>query len=184
MILNGVLAKAKNPKGLIFYLHGNADYLGLLHGVADFFTALDYDIFLLDYRGYGKSEGTISSEEQLFRDNQIVYDTLKKRYTEDTIIISGYSIGTALATKLASENHPRLLILQAPYYSMVDLMKRRFPFVPTFLLRYRLTTHAYLKQCTMPVVMFHGTEDQTTYHDSSLKLEKEFKSGDRFITLE
>jgi len=72
---------------------------------------------LLDYRGYGKSEGTINGQEQIFRDVQTVYDSLKHSYQENKIIVLGYSIGSGPAAKLASTNNPKLLILQAPYYS-------------------------------------------------------------------
>ncbi len=79
VLLNGVLFKAVNSKGLIFYLHGNAGSLDNWGEVAKTYTSLHYDVFMLDYRGYGKSEGSIFSEEQLFQDNQAVYDELKKR---------------------------------------------------------------------------------------------------------
>ena len=75
---------------------------------------------MLDYRGYGKSGSKISSEAQLHRDMQTVYDYLKKMYPENHIIILGHSMGTGLAARLASKNHPKKLILQAPYYSVAD----------------------------------------------------------------
>lgn len=134
--LNGLLFKADNTKGLIFYLHGNAGLLRSWGNVASTYTDLNYDIFILDYRGYGKSEGNISSQIQLFEDNQMIYDEIKKKYREEDIIILGYSIGTGLASKLASDNEPKQLILQAPYYSLTDMMSQRFLFIPTFMLKY------------------------------------------------
>jgi alpha-beta hydrolase superfamily lysophospholipase len=181
--LNAILFKANHSKGLIFYLHGNADCLSSWGEVAKTYTDLDYDVFMLDYRGYGKSEGKIKNQNQLFEDNQTAYNELKKRYRENKIIVLGYSIGTGLASKLASENHPKLLILQAPYYNLTDMMKQRFSFVPTFILKYKLATNEYLKNCKMPVVVFHGNQDEVIYYGSSLKLEKEFKRQDTLITL-
>lgn len=182
-ILNGILFKAENPKGLIFYLHGNAGALDSWGDVASTYTDLNYDIFILDYKGYGKSEGEINNEKQFYTDHQIVYDELKKRYTEDKIIVLGYSLGTGFASKIASENHPKLLILQAPYYSLTDIVKKKFPILPSFLLKYKLPTHQHLKNCKMPVIVFHGDQDEILYYGSSLKLEKEFKKGDKLITL-
>jgi len=183
-LLNGVLFKSDSSNGLIFYLHGNAGSIGSWGKVAKTYTDLSYDVFMIDYRGYGKSEGQISGQEQLFEDNQYAYDEMKKRYSEDQIIILGYSIGTGLASKLASTNNPKLLILQAPYFNLTDMMRRRFPFAPTFLLKYKFATNEYLKSCNMPVVIFHGNQDEVIYYGSSLKLKKDFKQRDILITLD
>lgn len=175
--------KADSTKGLIFYLHGNAGSLRSWGGVAKTYTDLNYDIFIIDYRGYGKSEGKINGQEQLFEDIKEVYSELTKQYTEDKIIVLGYSIGTGLASKIASINNPNLLILQAPYYSLVDMMKYTYPIIPGFLLKYKLETNKYLKDCQMPVVIFHGDQDRVIYYGSSLKLKREFKESDTLITL-
>ncbi len=183
-LLNGLLFKADSTKGLIFYLHGNAGSLSSWGSVAETYTNLNYDVFILDYRSYGKSEGSINGQEQLFKDNQTVYDELKKRYSEKNIIIIGYSIGTGLAAKLASENSPKQLILQAPYYSLTDMMHHRFSFIPTFILKYKFATNEYLKDCKMPITIFHGNSDRVIYYGSSLKLKEEFKTKIDLITLD
>ena len=182
-LLNGLLFKVDNSKGLIFYLHGNAGSLNSWGEVAKTYVDLHYDVFILDYRGYGKSEGSISSQNQIFQDVQLAYNEMKKRYSEDRIIVLGYSVGTGPATKLASANSPRLLILQAPYYSMVDLMKYYYPVIPTFILKYKFETDHYIKDCKMPIVIFHGNADEVIYYESSIKLKKLFKSSDTLITL-
>ena len=173
-LLNGLLFKAENSKGLIFYLHGNAGSLRTWGFVAETYTALNYDVFILDYRSFGKSEGDITSQAALFADNQMIYDEFKKQYDEKDIIILGYSIGTGLAAKLASDNHPQQLILQAPYYSLTNLMRQKFSFAPTFLLKYTFATNDYLGRCNMPITIFHGTQDAVIPYESSVKLKAEF----------
>lgn len=182
-LLHGILFKAHSSKGLIFYLHGNAGSLDSWGEAAGTYTRLNYDVFMLDYRGYGKSEGLIDGQEQVFDDIQRVYEELKKKHPEDKIVVLGYSLGSGPAAKLASANNPGLLILQAPYYSLTDVMKRSYPIIPTFILRYKLETADYLKSCKMPVVIFHGDQDEVIYYGSSLKLKAAFKEQDTLITL-
>ena len=182
-VLHGLLFKSDSSKGLIFYLHGNGGALDRWGTVAETYTRMQYDIYILDYRGYGKSEGTIDSEAQLSQDVQQVYSEMLKTYSEDKIVVLGYSIGTGLAAKLASANHPRLLILQAPYYSLTDVVKHTFPLVPPFLLRYKLDTHKYISDCEMPIVVFHGNEDEVIPYGQSLKLKPLLKNSDKLIVL-
>jgi len=182
-LLHGVLFIADSSRGLVFYLHGNAGSISSWGEVAKRYTDLHYDVFLLDYRGYGKSEGSINSEEQMFEDTQAFYDEMKKKYNENNIVVLGYSIGTGPATKIASVNHPKLLILQAPYYSLVDMMKQTYPVIPAFLLKYRLETNKFIMDCKMPVVIFHGDQDEVIYYNSSVKLQRLMKETDTLVTL-
>ncbi|WP_445722436.1 alpha/beta hydrolase [Flavobacterium sp.] len=182
-LLNGLLFKADTTKGLIFYLHGNAGSLANWGEVTKTYTDLNYDVFILDYRGYGKSEGEIKSQDEMFQDNQVIYNALKKKYNEEQITILGYSIGTGFASKLASDNNPKQLILQAPYYSLTDLMKNTYSILPTFILRYKLETNEYLKKCKMPITLFHGDNDEVIYYNSSVKLNEAFKTQTTLITL-
>jgi len=106
-----------------------------------------------------------------------------KKYDEEKIIVLGYSIGTGLATKIASTNNPKLLILQAPYYSLTDMMKHTYPIFPTFILKYKFKTHEFIKDCKMPIVIFHGNQDEVIYYSSSIKLKEIIKSTDILIIL-
>lgn len=183
ILLNGLLFRADSSKGLIFYLHGNAGSISSWGNVAETYTDLNYDVFMLDYRGYGKSEGSISSQKQFYQDIQTVYNELKKKYSEEDIIVLGYSIGTGLASKIASSNNPKLLVLQAPYYSLTDMMQHTYPIIPTFILKYKFATNEHTRDCKMPIVIFHGNQDAVIYYESSLKLKEQFKPKDTLITL-
>jgi pimeloyl-ACP methyl ester carboxylesterase len=181
--INGLLFKTDSSKSLVFYLHGNAGSLDNWGNVAKRYTDLHYNVFILDYPGYGKSEGSIQSKSQLFDAIQTAYDQMKEQFREDSIVVLGYSIGTGLAAHLAATNHPRLLILQAPYYSLSDMMRHTYPIIPTFLLKYKFQTYEYLENCKMPVAIFHGDQDEVIYYGSSLKLKAAMKTGDTLITL-
>lgn len=181
--LSGLLFKVNNAKGLIFYLHGNAGSLREWGEVARTYLAFGYDVFLLDYRGYGKSEGTIISETELFGDVQAAYDRMKDRYPEQKIVVLGYSIGTGMATKVASSNHPRMLILQAPYYSLVDMMKRFYPIIPTFILKYKFRNDINIRNCAGPVIIFHGDQDEVIDCRASFRLKPLMKPTDTLVLL-
>ena len=113
----------------------------------------------------------------------MVYNEMKKKYSEDKIVVLGYSIGTGLAAKIASTNNPKLLILQAPYYSLRDMMKKTYPIFPNFILKYKFETNDFIKNCKMPIIIFHGNKDEIIYYESSLKLKELFKKQDTLITL-
>ena len=181
--LNCLLFKADTSKGVILYLHGNGGSLEGWGNVAKRYTDLNYDVFIVDYPGYGKSEGKIHGQEKLYDNLQAAYDTVKTLYPENKIVVLGYSIGTGPAARLASTNNPKLLILQAPYYNLKDLVKHIYPIAPGFLLKYKFQTNEYIPKCKMPVVIFHGDKDEVIYYGSALKLKQHFKKGDTLITL-
>lgn len=181
--LNGLLFKAENSKGLVFYLHGNAGTLETWGKMAKIYTRLGYDIFILDYRGFGKSEGEIENEDQLNKDVSIVYKSLAKRYPENKIIITGYSIGSRLATILASQHHPKALILQSPYYSFTELSGSRVRFFPDFLKKFHLETFRYLPKVKAPIYIFHGIDDELIPYENSVRLNQLLKSKGSFYPL-
>lgn len=181
--MHGLLFHAEKPKGLVFYLHGNAGSVAGWGDVAGLYRELGYSVFILDYPGYGKSEGKIRNREALLKDVQLSYNAMKERFSEGEIIIIGYSLGSGLAAYLAAKNSPALLILQAPYYSLSDVMRKVYPIVPRFLLKYDFETARYLRNSKTPVIIFHGDRDEVIYYGSSLKLAQEMKEGDRLITL-
>jgi uncharacterized protein len=187
--LHGLLfrTQADSARGLIFYLHGNAGALNSWGEIAPTYTRLHYDIFILDYRGFGKSGGSISSEEQFYRDVQTAYAHLAQRYAEEAIVVIGYSIGTAAAARVAATNHPARLILQAPYYSLTDLMQNISPVVysllPGFLFKYQFSTYQFVEQTKAPITIFHGDRDRVIYHGSATKLQAHLKPTDEVIIL-
>jgi len=181
--ISGLLLKCDSAKGLIFYLHGNAGALDTWGDIGKNYAPLGYDVFVLDYRGFGKSEGEISNEEQFYSDVQSAYNEMKKRYDEKRIVVIGYSIGTGSASMIASKNNPKLLVLQAPYYSLIDMMHHTYPFVPNFLLKYKFETYDLIQKVKAPVLIFHGDADEIIYYGSSLKLKEHLKAIDKLITL-
>jgi uncharacterized protein len=180
--INALHFKMKSPKGVIFYLHGNAGALDSWGEVAYDLERYGYDLFIFDYRGYGKSTG-IQSESAFHNDVRILYQYLLKNYNEKNIVIYGRSLGTGFATKVASENNPKLLILETPYYSFQDLSQSYFPFLPIgLILKYKIRTDLWFPKVKCPVLIFHGTEDEVVPYKQSIKLSKLLKKNDKLVT--
>jgi len=183
--INGLLFPSIQKKGLVFYLHGNAGMLDSWGQIADLYVKNGYDFFIMDYRQFGKSTGIIDKEKEMYQDIQVVYDSIKVNYKESNIIIIGYSIGTAFATKLAADNYPKMLVLKAPYYSIPNLVNQYyFGIVPHFLIKFKLPTYKYLKQVKVPIIIFHGNNDKIIPIKSSYKLKKIFNKNDTLIVMD
>ena len=93
------------------------------------FYRYDYDVVLVDYRGFGKSTGK-RNEKDMLSDMQFVYETLAAKYHENHMIVYGRSMGSGFAAKMASDNKPRYLILDAPYFSFRKAVERFLPILP------------------------------------------------------
>ena len=181
--LSGALFKAEKPKGLIFFLHGNAGNLLNQENAAKFYTTLGYDFFTVDYTSFGKSTGEMKDEKQFFEDVQTTYDLIKKSYSEDSITIIGYSVGTAPAANLASTNNAKKLVLIAPYYSLADMTVRKYKIIPTFLLKYKFETYKYIQKVKSSILIIHGDIDSVIPFEASQQLSKLLKKGDEFYPI-
>lgn len=182
--LNCLWIKNSNSKGVILYMHGNkGSNRRCLWQAESAFGGNGYDIFMPDYRGYGKTEGEIYSEKQMFGDAAAVYEFLKKSYAEKDIVIAGYSMGSGVSTYLAANNNPRQLILLAPYFSILDMKNRYLPFYPNFVLKYHFRNDLNIQKVKAPITIFHGTADEILPHDSSEKLNTLRPDGINFFSL-
>ncbi|HRF24510.1 MAG TPA: alpha/beta hydrolase, partial [Chitinophagaceae bacterium] len=91
-------------------------------------------------------------------DMQFVYDRLKEKYAEDHLIVYGRSMGSGFASKLASDNSPRYLILDAPYFNFLRVIERFLPILPVrVVLRYHLRTDKWLPLVKCHTYIIHGT---------------------------
>ena len=157
--LDAVLLRQPAPRGLVFFLHGNRGNLETSTSGTDVYRRAGYDLFVVDYRGYGKSGGKIEGEAQLHADVRAAWDAIAPRYRDKPVVILGRSLGTGLAAKLARDVTPALLVLVSPYSSLVAAGQRRYPFVPSWLMKYPLRTDETIPGVTCPVLLVHGVDD-------------------------
>jgi pimeloyl-ACP methyl ester carboxylesterase len=169
-IINGLHFKVAKPKGVVLYLKGNSKSIKGWGKFAVDFTRSEYDVIMVDYRGFGKSTGK-RSQKAIKRDLQFVYDKIKEQVDEKYIILYGRSLGSGFATKLASLNNPKMLILDAPYYSLTNVTGRYMPFMPlSLIIKYPMPTYKWLKYVNCPIRIIHGTQDKLIPFKSSVKL--------------
>jgi pimeloyl-ACP methyl ester carboxylesterase len=170
--INGLHFYREQPFGLILYFHGNTRSIKGWAKYAKDFYRYNYDVVMVDYRGFGKSIGK-RGEKAMLADMQFVYSTLAKKYGEAHMIVYGRSIGSGFATKIASENSPRYLILDAPYYSFLKVVERFVPILPVRLvLRYHFRTDKWIGKVACHVYIIHGELDWLIPIRHSEKLQK------------
>lgn len=163
--------RAQDSKGVILFLPGNRGNLQLCRFQPEVFVEAGYDVWTMEYRGYGYSKGPLS-EEALLNDAQMLYQLVKDKHQEESIVVWGRSLGSGIAAYVASKNKPRMLVLETPYYSLVDCVRNNYKFIPAALFRYRFPTHSYLNSVDCPVHVLHGDADETIDYVSSQRLKE------------
>jgi uncharacterized protein len=171
-------------KGVVLYFHGNRDNVSWYAHFAPNFTKNNYEVWMIDYPGFGKSTGEFS-EDQLYKWSLIFYKLARARFAKDSIIIYGKSMGTGIAAQLASVRDCKKLILETPYYNLPSVMGTHFPIYPVqTMIRFKIPTYKYLPNVTAPVTIFHGNNDWIIPHSNSNRLRPFLKPNDEFITIE
>ena len=161
--LSALHLRLPDPRGVVFFLHGNAGNLESWFVNPEYYRRANYDLFMIDYRGYGKSSGSIDSEAQLHADVRVAWDSIAARYAGRKRVIYGRSLGSGLAARLAADlpgdDAPDLTVLVSPYSSVVALTAQHYPWVPERLLRYPLRTDALIDRIPNRVLLIHGKQD-------------------------
>ena len=163
--MHGWWIPAASERGVVLHLHGNSYNIGANLGQALRFHQLAYSVLLVDYRGYGQSEGGFPSEASLYQDAEAMWDHLVRgrRVAPKRVFLFGHSLGGAIAVDLALR-HPEAagLIVQSSFTSMAEMVKRRgygiFPI--DLLLTQRFETLQKVRSLRLPVLYIHGTADR------------------------
>ncbi len=168
---NGVLFKTKNSKGLIMLMHGHSGNVNHWGTIAYRFNKLRYDLLVVDYRSYGKSEGTFS-EQDTFLDLKQWYKHMNSIYDESEITLYGKGIGSTFASYLASEFTPDKLILESPLYDLKFTALKYYPLFPfiKYIPSYKFDTASYFKNIRTPIYMVHGKLNKLVHYENSTKL--------------
>jgi pimeloyl-ACP methyl ester carboxylesterase len=177
-------ATGEPNRGVVLYFHGNRKNISWYARHVPRMTKAGYEVWMIDYPGYGKSTGKLE-EEVLYAYALQLYKLARKKFTPDSLIIYGRSMGTGIATQLASRQPAKRLILETPYYSFSSVGSHFLPIYPMErMMKLKLPTYKYLPDVQIPVHIFHGTNDWTIPYSNAKRLEPLLKKGDEFISVE
>lgn len=172
------------PRGAIIYFHGNRGNITRYEEEARMFLDLGYEVWMPDYPTFGKTTGSLT-EENVYRQAKEVYKLVHSKFSAESIIVYGRSLGSGVASYIAAKEKCARLILETPYYSIPDLMSCYAPVYPTGrMARFKFPVGEYLEEVEAPVLIFQGTEDGTVPYRCAAKLKSKLKPGDEFVTIE
>lgn len=171
--LSGWFIPVKNHKGVILVLHGKSGNISKRLAFLNYFTRkLGLSTFIIDYRGYGKSDGK-PDEVGTYLDSEAAwkYLTEVRKIKPGDIIIFGRSLGGPIAARLASKVKARALILESTFTTIKDIVKQMYPYLPVKrFFKFEYPTIDYLKKVHSPVLIIHSSEDDYIPFSHAAKL--------------
>jgi fermentation-respiration switch protein FrsA (DUF1100 family) len=173
------------PRATLLFFHGNAGNLSHRLESIRLFHDLGLAVFIIDYRGYGQSEGS-PSEAGTYRDAAAAWDYLvtKRHIAPQEIVIFGRSLGAAIAAELASRTRPAALIIESAFTSVPNMAARIYPWLPVrWLSRYHYDTQTALESLTCPVLIIHSREDDIIPYAEGEQLFTHAREPKQFLEL-
>lgn len=174
-----IYAPAKPKATLLFFLGRSDDAVALLPKIAQLYQ--EYRIVVYNYRGYGKSEGTIT-EKALLEDGARVAEVVMKNY-EDVWFV-GFSLGASIASYAAAKIAPKGLFLLGAFDSLDALAKAKYPFLPKLVIRYHFNTQTFLSSVTTRIVLYASKYDRLVPIQHSRALQQALKQEDKYFEYE
>jgi len=169
----------------VLFFHGNAGNISHRLEKVDVFRDLGVDTFIIDYRGYGRSEGQ-PNEEGTYRDAQTAYEylTQQRKLKPRSIVVYGESLGTAIAVELASKVEVHGLVLEEGFTSTADVGQKMFPFFPVhWLVRNKYDTLSKIPRIHVPLLILHSRDDEVINFSHSQRLFAAANEPKQFVEL-
>jgi len=160
--IHGWFLPAKNERSVLLFFHGNAGNLSDRIETLEIFHRLHLSVLIIDYRGYGQSEGS-PTEAGTYLDAEAAWNflTKTKKYASTQIFVLGRSLGGGIASWIAEKHKPLALILESTFTSIPDVGKQAYPFLPVRLLsRIKYNTLERVKKLSLPILIIHSPEDE------------------------
>ena len=169
--VHGWFIPGNDAKQTVLFFHGNAGNISHRLESIEIFNRLELNVFIIDYRGYGQSEGKIT-EKGTYRDAEAAWHYLNTRgISGEQVIIFGRSLGASIATWLASKHTPAALIIESGFTSVASMGQRFYPFLPVrWLTHIKYNTKQYVKNISCPVMVAHSKEDEIIPFDEGREI--------------
>lgn len=187
--LHGWFVPAESDTTLIWF-HGNAGNIShRLENLLLLHRSLNINIFIFDYRGYGRSEGS-PSEEGMYLDAQAALNHISSRQMEiptRRLVFFGRSLGSAIAVELATSHQVHAIILESPFTSIQDMARQAYPYLPSRLLvlpfQSRFDSLSKIGRVNSPVMVIHGDIDNIVPYKVGRRLYSAANVPKRFYTV-
>jgi len=167
--IHGWWKDTPGARAVVLFLHGNAGNVTHRAGAMEDLSAAGASVFVIDYRGYGKSEGW-PTERGLYRDADAAYQYVRsKGWTAEKIIIAGESLGTAVAVELATRVQCAGIILEAPFTSARAVAARVLPVLGPALV-WGFDTRSRIGRIRAPLLFVQGDEDEVIPYELGQEL--------------
>jgi len=170
--LHGWFIANPNARGTVLFFHGNAGNISHRLASIEIFHRLQLNVFIIDYRGYGQSEG-IPTEKGTYQDAQAAWHYLidTRGISNKQIIIFGRSLGAAIASWLASKHTPGALIIESGFSSVPAMGQQLYPFLPIrWLANFQYNTKQYVENISCPVLVAHSKQDDIIPFDEGREI--------------
>ncbi len=183
--LNGWFIPAEDAKATLLFIHGNAGNIGDRIDKFKYFHEMGMNVFIFDYRGYGKSLGR-PTETGLYTDAEAAYDylTVTKGIVPDKIVVYGASLGGAVAIDLVSKQKVAGLIVDSSFSCAADMAKILYPFVPSFLISVKLDSVSKIRNIAVPKLFIHSKDDDVVPYALGRKLYDAAMSPKFFVDID
>jgi hypothetical protein len=183
--LNGWCISAQDPIAAILVCHGNAGNISHRLDTIRTFNELNLNVFIFDYRGYGRSSGEIT-EKGSYLDAEAAYNYLRTRWTKDKIpiVIFGRSLGAAIAIDLATKVNAHALICESGFTSIVEIAQEIYRFLPVrWLCSLQYDSVSKIAKISLPKLIIHSREDEIIPFHHAEKLYRIASSSKEFYAL-
>ena len=183
--LHGWFIPHDKAKKTVVFFHGNAGNISHRLESIEIFHRLGLNVFIIDYRGYGLSEGK-TTEQGTYQDAEAAWNYLHnvQGISGQQIIIFGRSLGAAIAAWLANKHTPAALIIESAFTSVPAMGQRLYPFLPIrWLTHFKYDTRQYVKTISCPVMVVHSKDDEIIPYDEGREIFAAAPENKQFLAL-